>query len=175
VYTITRLEAFSLIACATLLHITVLGGVRLFGAVPDLVFALVLFFGLFGERRVAVEAALFAGLMKDIFSSGPFGFNIITLVLVVLIASKIAPHFYRETTIAQGALTAVFFVCNASAYYLVRAVGTAGSAFLRDCLPSYPDYFIGSILPACCYTTVVAVVAFPALMESFRVNERLML
>jgi len=174
-YKITRPVIFSLIALAALLHLTVLGRAKLFGAKPDLLFSFVIFLGLFASREIALEGAIFAGLAKDLASCGPFGLNLMTHVFTGFLVSRISPHVYRESGFAQGLLTASFYVISGSAYYAFAFFGKASPALARDCIGSYPAFLFASIIPDAVYTGLVSVILFSRLMEYFEVSERLLL
>jgi rod shape-determining protein MreD len=166
---------YGLIALAALLQITVLGRLEFLHAVPDLVFSLVVFFGLFGTRRVACEAGIFAGLLKDIFSLNVCGLNILVLSSVSILINRIAPRFYRESRFAQGFLTAAFYVFAGGAYYAltIMASGASGGSIAgKDCFPSFLDLLASSIVPGALYTSLASIVVCGTLMEWHKVRER---
>jgi rod shape-determining protein MreD len=160
---------------AAILHITVLGRLKIFNSRPDVVFSLIVFFALFANTRVAVESALVGGLVKDIFSSGRFGLNTLILTIAAFIISRISGHFYRESKFAQAVLTAASYMISAAACYLLTSIGNFGSTLGRDCLPSFSAFFISSAVPDGLYTSLVSMLIFPRLMEHFRISDRVVL
>ena len=163
-YKITRPRAFLLLGCAFLIHMTLLDRAGLFGSKPDLVFSLVVFFSLFANRRLAIEAGVLSGLLKDIFSSGRFGLHLVILSSVAAVLNKIAPRLYRESKFAQGVSTAAAYILASGAY---RAFASFEGLSLSSGM--------GWIIPDAVYTTVVSVLIFQGLMEYFRVADRLLL
>ena len=142
---------------------TLLERLRVFGARPDLVFSLVVFFGLFAERHLALEAGIFSGLVRDIFSSGRFGLNLVILSSLAAALNIIAPRLYRESKFAQIVTAFFSYILSASAYCLASA--TFGGL----------SYGMVSIIPDAVYTTAVSLVISQNLMEHFRVADRLLL
>ena len=171
-YPITRPRAFLLVAMGALLHLTILNRLEVFHSRPDVLFSLVLFFGLFAPGRVAVEVGIFAGLLKDIFSSGWFGLNTLIMSLAAFLINRLAPRFYRESKFAQGFLAALFYAFSASAWYLFAFLGVGGEALV---LPTYFDFLLRSIVPNGFYTCIVSLVICGKMMSWFEPSERLLL
>ncbi len=174
-YTVSRLKMYSLIALAAVLQITVLGRLEFLHAVPDIVFSFVVFFGLFGTKKVALEAGIFAGLLKDLFSLNVCGLNILVLSSVSILINRVAPRFYRESRFTQGFLTAAFYMFSGSMYYMltVLAGGAGGrSVVARDCLPSFLDLLASSIVPGALYASLASIVVCGTLMEWHKARER---
>lgn len=174
-YKIGRPKAFMLVAAAVVIHMTVLSRAQIFNLRPDLIFSLVIFFGLFASPRVALESAALSGLLEDTLSSGRFGLNIILLPLVAFVISRVAPHFYRESRFAQGLLTAVSYMLSAAAYYLFVFIGSMGSGLEKDCLGHFLNFFAFTAVPDGLYTSLVSIIIFPRLMDYFGVSDRVLL
>ena len=164
-----------LLAIATALHLTILDHFRILGCKPDIIFSLVIFFGLFGGPRRGLAAGFTAGLLNDIYSSGRFGSHILIFSLIGFIMGRIAPRFYRESRFAQFTLTAGSYILAASLYYLFMLVASGTSALDMDSMSPYLDFFANSIIPGSIYTGLVSAVLFRPLMEWFEVTDGLLL
>ena len=81
-----------LIAC--LLQVTILNYFKIFNIAPDLLLIFVVIAGLTFELRWALIFGLFAGLLKDVFSTNAFGINSALFVLwgylIVILNRQIA-------------------------------------------------------------------------------------
>jgi len=116
-----------------ILDLTALNHIMIYGTKPDLFLAGVLFFSLYCGFKTGASAGLIAGIVRDIFSGGPFGINILFLVLVGTFFGYYANNFYRNSPSAQGILSFLTGMTYFFFYYiLLRSTGMATDIFFID-------------------------------------------
>jgi rod shape-determining protein MreD len=161
VHKVTRLQIYSALLLALVVHMTVLHYFRIFGAKPDLLLLLVIFFGLFLGARMGLEVGIIAGLLKDIFAFDIFGVNMFVLGITGLLAGILNTKFYRESMATQATLVFSFSVFSMVLHYVLA------SSVLKFVNLSLFDYLGSSIIPAGIYTAIVAMPLFPKLIEIY--------
>ncbi len=62
---------------------------------PELLLLLVVFWGLYSGIRYSIAAAIFAGTLKDIFSTHPFGTYLFVLLVVAYFTTLVRRNFYQ--------------------------------------------------------------------------------
>ena len=92
-----------------LIQATGLEYVNIFGAKPDILFMLVVYFALYVSREDAIKAAILGGLFKDITSTALFGSNAAGFCLCALFLSRFGNHFYKQKISAQVLLCGVLY------------------------------------------------------------------
>lgn len=86
-----------LIYFLTLFQSGFLAHFRLFGVFPNLILILVVVVNLWEEpkNRFGVFVAFFGGLLVDVFSSRPIGFNVLIFLAAVLFIKVILKNYVR--------------------------------------------------------------------------------
>ncbi|MBU1726313.1 MAG: rod shape-determining protein MreD [Candidatus Omnitrophica bacterium] len=85
-------------------QISVLQNLRIFGQMPDLLLAGVIFSGLTLEKRWAFVSSAFAGALKDSFGQAAFGFNTVFFVLWCFLIIKITKEIQIDDALLRLAL-----------------------------------------------------------------------
>lgn len=128
----------------------------LFNIRPDLLLVLTLFMGLFNLRGGLLFSASF-GLIKDIFSLGPFGLNIFSFSLWVIVARALSRQIYRDNKFIYLLLVVAATWGNYLIYLLVNN-------FLSKNSLTFSGYFFVTILLETIYNSLFAYLFF----ESFK-------
>ncbi len=156
-----RLHIYFLLLSALLIHLTVLSHIRLLGATPDLMLIIVIFCGLFFGPGAGLEYGLAAGILKDMFTSGFFGMNIVACAITGLAAGILNDKFYKESKFTEFILAVSFTAfCLSLHYLLVRFVST-------NLALTFPEYLVTSVLPVSVYTGLIALPVFPKLIDLY--------
>lgn len=154
---ITLLAAF-------IIEVTVLHYIRIWGAVPDLTLAAVVFFGLFMGGSRGLEAGIFAGILKDIFSLDFFGINMFILGVTGLVVGGLNTKFSRDSQATQGLLVFLFTVFSMLIHFGIVSI------FSRFMNLGPGEYIMTSVLPVSIYTAAVAVPLFGQLTRIFHLK-----
>ncbi len=162
---IGRLGAYMLLASAMLLHLTVLNRVKVFGAEPDLVLILVIFFALFGGARMGLEMGSVAGMLKDLFSCDTFGMNLIALGFTGFAIGILNAKFFKESKRTQAI---IIFSSTIFALVIHYVLLTTLSDYSHLGLL---DYIMSSIAPVSIYTVLAAMPIFSRLINLYHLNE----
>jgi len=88
-----------------ILDATALNYIEIFNVKPDVFLICVLFFALYGGLRTGILSGFAGGLIKDLFTGGMFGVNILFLTLAGAFFGYNFSKFYRERPFVQSALT----------------------------------------------------------------------
>jgi rod shape-determining protein MreD len=163
---VTRLRIFIILALALVIHMTVLGYLNIFGAKPDLLLALTIFFALFLGGRMGLETGIMAGFLKDIFSFDVFGVNMFVLGITGLLVGMLNTKFYKESRMTQVGIVFVFSVFSMVVHYIFA------SSVLKFVNLGLLDYLASSIIPASLYTALVSFAVFPMLIEMYSLRDR---
>ena len=163
---VTRFRIFLALVIALAVHMTVLDHLKVFGAKPDLMLLLTIFFSLFLGARRGLETGIMAGFLKDIFSFDVFGVNMFVLGVTGFMVGALNTKFYKESRSIQIGLVFVFSIFSMVLHYIM-----ASSVFKFVNL-SLLDYLLSSIIPAGFYTAIVSIPIFPYLIEVFGLRER---
>lgn len=166
-----RVRIYLLLMLAIFLHITILDRFRIFNSKPDIVFTLVIFSGLFLGPRIGLEVGIVSGFLRDLFTVGTFGLSAVIFGIAGYLVSKIGPKVYRELKLTQFVLVFTFYLLAASAHHALKFVVMTDSSLLRDCVPTYWEFFTGSFLPTSIYTSVISLPLFGVLMRYFGFEE----
>lgn len=156
-----RTHLYILLVAALLAQLTVLNFVKVFGAAPDLMLIIVIFFGFFFGPGAGIEAGAAAGIMKDIFCVDFFGINTFVYGVTGLVAGLASGKLNKESGMSQFFLAAVFTAFSMSVHYTLAAV------FSRGLVLGYGEYFFSSILPVSVYTGLVAIPCFSKLTSFY--------
>jgi rod shape-determining protein MreD len=163
---VTRLQVFLALSMALAIHMTVLEYFKIFGAKPDLMLLLTIFFALFLGSRRGLETGVMAGFLKDIFAFDIFGVNMFVLALTGFMVGAVNTKFYRESRSTQFGIVLTFSIISMILHYIMA------SSVLRFVNLGLMDYLISSIIPASLYTAVVSIPLYPYLIESYRLKDR---
>ncbi|MFH1996152.1 MAG: rod shape-determining protein MreD [Candidatus Omnitrophota bacterium] len=169
--TITRLQCYCLVVAGLIAQLLFVNALAVFGTRPDLLFVLVVFFGLFGPKGMAREAGIAAGFLKDLFGTDPFGVMIITYAAVGYFVETIAPRFFRESPITQFFVTFTSYLLSAAVYTAAKiaCVGPTGSG--AGLLAGRLSMFTAVALPTALYTSLIAVIVFSWMMRVYNFKE----
>lgn len=88
-----------------ILDLTALNYIKVFDVKPDIFIIGVIFFALYGGLRAGVLGGFASGLIRDIFTGGPFGANIAFFTLAGIFLGYNFSKFYRESPVAQMILS----------------------------------------------------------------------
>lgn len=159
-----RLHIYFLLLSALLIHLTVLSHIRLFGAAPDLMLIIVIFFGLFFGPGSGLECGLAAGILKDIFTPGFFGMNTAACAVTGLAAGVLNDKFYKESRFTEFILAVSFTAFCLSFHYMLASLVSANLAL------AFPEYLATSVLPVSVYTGLIALPVFLKLIDFYGLN-----
>ncbi|PIZ00449.1 rod shape-determining protein MreD [bacterium (Candidatus Howlettbacteria) CG_4_10_14_0_8_um_filter_40_9] len=84
--------SFILLIIAFFIQVSVLGNIRLFGIVPDIMLVLVIYFSFFRNIKDTIFYALFFGFLFDLFFGSFFGFY----TVLFFIASWVSSAFSKD-------------------------------------------------------------------------------
>jgi rod shape-determining protein MreD len=147
----TRIRVYLVLFAALLLQLGALERIRIFGARPDIVLSVVIFFGLFFGRRAGFETGLVAGIMEGLLSAGPLWINAFTAAATGFLAGALSAKLFRESKVAQLVSVLVFTTFAMSIGFFIRAVLGESSRL------SFSDYLLSSAIPTALYTAAVAI------------------
>jgi rod shape-determining protein MreD len=163
---VTFFRIFLALMAALVIHMTVLGYFNIFGARPDLLLILTIFFAIFLGGRSGLQAGIAAGFLKDIFAFDVFGVNMLVLGVTGFLVGILNDKFYSQSRGTQVGLVFSFSVFSMSLHYIIA------SSVLRFVNLGLLDYMISSILPASLYTAAVSFFVFPWLVKLYGLEER---
>lgn len=150
---------------AFIVQLTVLDYFKIFGAKPDIIIALVIFYAIFFGPGRGLEAGFVAGLLKDIFSVDIFGVNTLSLALTGYIVGIFSPKLFRESISIQAMLVFVFTFISMLLHYFI------GPYISKMAYISTSEYIFGLIIPASLYTSAVSVIIFAFLIKRYSLKE----
>ena len=162
---ISRFRIYGLLFLAFIIHLTILGRVRIFGAEPDIMLSCVLFFGIFLGPRFGLETGIAAGLLKDIYSFDIFGANTLIFAITGLLAGAVRTKFFKESKITQALLVLIFSIFAMTAHFIVALSVT------RRLSVSMAEYIFSSVIPSSIYTSAVSVPIFLNFINLFGLKE----
>jgi len=88
-----------------ILDLTALNYIKIFDVKPDIFLIGVIFFALYGGLGAGVLGGFASGLIRDIFTGGPFGVNIVFFTLAGIFLGYNFSKFYRNSPVAQMILS----------------------------------------------------------------------
>jgi rod shape-determining protein MreD len=144
-----------LLILAAVLDTTLMPQVRLGSGAPDLVFLLVVSWGLLADVREGMFWAVVGGVLRDVLSVAPLGTSALGLVLVVFGADLIMGDVHRHNLVLPPLVAAGGTVVYHLAIWVVLRVDGMGA-------PLGPGLFYVT-LPTVIYNTIVIVPAFRVL------------
>jgi rod shape-determining protein MreD len=149
-----RSHLYILLVAALLAQLTVMHLIKIFGAEPDLMLIIVIFFGFFFGAGAGLEAGVAAGIMKDIFVIDFFGTNAFVYGTSGLLAGLVSGKLNKESRMSQFVLGALFTAFSMSIHYILVSILSKGLAL------GYTEYLVSSILPVSAYTGLIAIPCF---------------
>lgn len=160
-----RFGRYLLLLLILFLQVTVMDRIRMFGAKPDTMLIYVVFFGLFFGSGIGLETGIAAGLLQDLFALDFFGINTLILGITGLLAGALNTKFFRESRMTQSLLVLFFTAFSILLHYAVV------SNFLGPSVLRPAEYILFPMLPACVYTGLLSLAAFPVLMGMYGLRE----
>lgn len=146
-----------------ILDATLTNHIRIYDVKPDLFLIGVLFFALYGGLKAGASSGFVAGLVRDVFTGGPFGINVLFFTLAGCFFGYNFSKFYRESPTAQFILSFSMAMVYLLFYYVFLK-------FMRDA----KDTFFIDIgvwksvgIPFSLYTALVAPLLFLLLRKTF--------
>ncbi len=124
---------------------------------PELLLLLVVFWGLYGGIRYSIAAAVFSGLLKDIFSILPFGTYLFVLLAAAYLTTLVRRNLYQPGSPFSRWVVA-FFVFIGSFGIEFILYGMRHEARLSE-------VFLNIFLPALVATMVVVTFVFYRLRD----------
>lgn len=162
---INRIQIYSILIFALLLHLSLLNYIKILGAVPDLLLTSVIFFGLFSGWRTGLESGLIAGLLKDIFTLDVFWINTIIFGVAGFSVGALNTKFFKESKMTQVLLVLVFTVFSMVIHFL------SVSFLTKSIRMGLFEYLFTSVVPTSIYTALVSIPIFSKFIDIFGLRE----
>ncbi len=134
------------------LQTTWLNEISLHAVKPDLALLLVYFTGFYAAEMNGLTAGLVVGAAVDLFSGGPFGLKIATLVMMGLLSGLLGRFFLNTTTTLTMGIVFVLSVLNGILVFLFHQWVLGGIQFAEAAR--------WTILPEALYNTVAGGIVF---------------
>jgi len=148
---ISRFQIYPILALAILLHLTILDHIRIFGVKPDLMLIIIIFFGLFQERRAGLEYGFAAGFAKDLFTLDFLGVNTLVMAVSGFLAGLAGSQLSRESKKTQALLVMALTAVSMTLHFVIA------STFSRWGYLDFGEYLTSSVIPTCVYTALVSI------------------
>lgn len=104
-------------AVIVILQMTLLNRFTLFGAKPEILLALTIFFSLYGGAISGLAAGLIFGFASDIFSAHPLGVNTFAFSIIGFFLAVFKDKLFRESIFTQFILIFISCFFTASVYF----------------------------------------------------------
>jgi len=144
----SRVRIYAVILTLFFLEITLFDKLRILGVRPELLLVATLFFGFhYGPGRGA-EAGCISGVLKDIFSSGPFGINAFAFLFIGFFAGLLKDKLFKDNFVTQFFLSSVAVYIASVVYFLYLneiTPSVAFAGFWKMCL--YKGLYTGFLAP----------------------------
>ncbi len=167
-YRVGRARLYIAIAVTIILESTFMILFSFNGMRPNLILVLIIFVGLNSDWQEALEAGIVGGLLRGTMTSGSIGINLTILALCGIFASYCKNKVYKESFLAQMALTLVVAILvNTLSLFCKIAIGNVdlmGLGIKRTFAPTVISFSI--------YTALVAPPAFFCLKRMLSVREQ---
>ena len=164
-YKIARIQIYMILAAALFLQGGLLNYVKIFGAKPDLLLILVVFFGLFLGPAAGLESGLAAGLLKDIFALDFLWINFFILGLTGFIVGAINTQFFKESKRADFILVFLFTIFSMVLQYSIVLVLSNSMAL------EFPEFLISSVIPTAIYAGLFSIPIYRWLLNIYNLKE----
>lgn len=136
------------------LHISIVPYLAIGAARPDIMSLVVILYGLFLGPAAGWQAGCMAGVMKDLFSTAPFGVGLVSGSLTGLCAGLLGARFFGESRAVRFLLIFLLTAFSSvSSQYILASVSRSAWPALVECMR-------GSTLLSAVYTTVVSIPIF---------------
>jgi len=165
VYKIARLQIYLILCAALFLQGSILNYAEIFGARPDLLLILVVFFGLFLGPAAGLESGLAAGLLKDIFALDFLWINAFILGMTGFLAGAVNTQFFKESKRADFILVFLFTIFSMVLHYAIVLV------FSNSMALEFSGFFMSSVIPAAIYTGLLSIPVYPWLLNIYNLKE----
>ena len=120
--------------------------------IPNLLIILVVFFNLYRGTRYSLVAGVFAGLLKDSFSAGPFGLYTFAFIIAAFFTTLMKMYVYQPgSMVSRVLLVFIVTVGYVTTYWLIQLMFTS---------LAFPSVFFHILVPEVGLTTLIAPVAF---------------
>lgn len=163
-YKISRAAIYFTLLAAFIIEGSVLNHIRIFGAAPDLVLIIVIFFGSFLGGAAGLEAGIFAGILRDIFAFDFFGINMFVLGITGLVVGGLNTKFSRDSQLTQVILVFLFTVFSLLMHFGIVSMFSSFTSL------GLGEYFMISVLPVSIYTTLISIPVFSQLIRIFNLK-----
>jgi len=97
----------------SLLQVTFVDYIKIFGAKPDLFAVAVVIAAIYFAPRWALAISLFAGILKDTFSIDAFGINTLLLPILCFLVMRLSKEVTLDNIVASGIVTFVVIIVYA--------------------------------------------------------------
>ena len=118
----------------TITQVTIVNYFRVFGVKPDLILISVVFAAISLDFKWAVSLSIFAGILKDAFSFGPFSISVISFPLCSLFIARISKEIPTDNNVVRAIIIFVSVVFNnilTRLIFLCSGKYVPASVFLR--------------------------------------------
>ena len=164
-HTIKMRYVYAILILALFMQVAFLNRIRVFGAEPDIILSLVIFFALFFGARAGLVSGIFAGFLKDIFSSDIFGMNVFVIGMTGFTVGVLNTKFFKESKMTQALLVFVFTMLSELLHYMCL------SLVFRYRYITLLDYIASSCILTSAYTALVAIPIFSKLVKVYNLQE----
>lgn len=100
-------------------QVTIVNYFKVFGVQPNLILISVVFAAISLNLKWAVSLSIFAGILKDAFSSGPFGISVVLFPLISFFVARISKEIPTDNNIVRAI---IIFVCVVFNNILTRLI-----------------------------------------------------
>jgi rod shape-determining protein MreD len=107
-----RFLLFPVILVLGILQAVVLSRFRIFNSGVDILLVSAVLAGIFFGPRLALPLGLFAGILKDMLSSGPFGINTILFVFFSFLAVKLSRKIIIDDVLRASVVVFILAFLN---------------------------------------------------------------
>ena len=143
--------AYPVLALLVTLQTSLMPQLEVGSAIPELVLTWIVCWAVVRGRGESLPWAVFGGLLLDLLSASPMGVHLLVLTVVAFVADF--GHKVMQGSTALFAIAATFLGSLAYGAALVLLTPASGHG-------DFPTVFLGGVLPAAVYNTVLAIPIF---------------
>ncbi|MFC1704143.1 rod shape-determining protein MreD [Candidatus Omnitrophota bacterium] len=107
--------------CSLLVMLNYPDTLTIFNLKPDFFIIILIFSSIYLAKNQSKVIILAGGLLKDVFTYGPFGMHIISFVVCGYVALRLKSYFYRERFLEQALFVFLISMVNVISVCILRA------------------------------------------------------
>ena len=134
---------------------------------PNFMIVVTVFFALFTNKKLALDAGIASGLLLDIFTLKFFGLHTMLFAFTGYIIGKYNNKFYRESIITHVIITFFASVFILTSYLLFTVLR---NRFLLSYLNLH-TIFGSAVILSSLYNALIGILAYAFLCRIFHLNE----